>query len=101
MLTLASPIVNLSALWRIILAALAGGAGVAIAFGLLLLGVSHARRARTAAARGADYLMAVVAGAFCVAAVAIGVYAMTQKTSSSKPTHAKSALTAPPRGRVA
>jgi len=80
MLGIAAPIVVLSALWKIIVASLVGGAGVAILFGLVILGTERAQQAgATGTTRALNWSMAALAGAFCLAAVAIGVYAMTQK----------------------
>lgn len=80
MLTLASPIVDSSALWKIILAAFAGGAGVAVAFGIMLLGVSRGQATRNGGVRALNYGIAFVAGAFCIAAVVLGIHAMTTKS---------------------
>ncbi|MGA2929919.1 MAG: hypothetical protein ABSG43_28815 [Solirubrobacteraceae bacterium] len=85
MLTAATALVNTSALWKIVLAAFAGGAGVVIAFGLLLLGLSRASKTRNPVRRAADYALSGVTGAFCVAAVVIGVYAMAKKPATAKP----------------
>jgi hypothetical protein len=75
-----SPIVVWSAIWKIVVASLVGGAGVAIVFGFVILGVERAHRTEeTGGARVLDYSVAVIAGAFCLFAVAIGIYAMTQK----------------------
>jgi hypothetical protein len=75
-----SPIVVWSAIWKILVASLVGGAGVAIVFGFVILGVERARRPQEAGgARVLDYSVAVVAGAFCIFAIAIGIYAMTKK----------------------
>ena len=80
MLVLASPIVDTSALWKIVLASLAGGAGCAIAFGILLIGVSRAQSSENGAARVLNYGMALLAGLFCVAAVVLGIHAMATKS---------------------
>ncbi|MBV9817556.1 MAG: hypothetical protein JOZ07_04320 [Solirubrobacterales bacterium] len=79
MLALASPIVDTNALWKIVLASLAAGAGVAIAFGILLIGVSRAQKTTNGGARVLDYGLAVIMGAFCVFAVVAGIHAMTVK----------------------
>ena len=80
MLGIAAPIVVLSALWKIIVASLVGGAGVAIVFGFVVLGVERAQNQDGGGgARVMNYSIAAVAAAFCLFAVAIGVYAMTQK----------------------
>jgi hypothetical protein len=65
MLTLASPIVDTSALWKIIVAAFAGGAGVAVAFGIMLLGISRGQATQTVGVRVLNYGIAILAGAFC------------------------------------
>lgn len=79
MLALASPVVVWSAIWKIVVASLVGGAGVAIVFGFVVLGVERAQRPEAGAARVLNYGIATIAGAFCLFAVAIGVYAMTKK----------------------
>ena len=78
MLGLGSAVVNLSALWKIIVASLVGGAGVAIVFGFVVLGVERAR-ADGGVARALRWTSAGAGGAFCVFAVVIGIYAMTRK----------------------
>jgi hypothetical protein len=80
MLTFASPIVDTSALWKIILASFAGGAGVAVAFGILLMGVSRGQSTQSGTVRVLNYGVAVLAGAFCIAAVVLGIHAMTTKS---------------------
>jgi uncharacterized membrane protein SpoIIM required for sporulation len=91
MITLATPLIDGSALWKIVAAAFAGGAGVVIAFGILLLGLSRASKAHNEVARIANYGLSALAGIFCIGAVAIGVYAMVKKPASPKPKPAKSA----------
>jgi quinol-cytochrome oxidoreductase complex cytochrome b subunit len=80
MLAFASPIVDTSALWKIILASFAGGAGVAVAFGILVLGVSRAQSTESGAVRALNYGVVLLAGAFCIAAVVLGIHAMTTKS---------------------
>lgn len=80
MLSFASPIVDTSALWKIVLASFAGGAGVAVAFGILLLGVSRGNSSDHGAVRTVGYAVAIVAGAFCILAVVLGIHAMTTKS---------------------
>jgi NADH:ubiquinone oxidoreductase subunit 6 (subunit J) len=97
MTVLASALIKWSALWKIVVAALIGGAGVVIAFGVLLIGLRWARRPRGTAKLG-GYSLAAVCGAFCLAAVVLGIYAMAHKPKSkpAKPA-TKSALIAAPR----
>jgi hypothetical protein len=80
MLTFASPIVDTSALWKIILASFAGGAGVAVAFGILVLGVSRGQSTQNGEVRVLNYGIAILAGLFCLAAVVLGIHAMTTKS---------------------
>jgi hypothetical protein len=80
MLGFASPIVDTSALWKIIVASLAGGAGCAIAFGFLLLGLSRAQHTDNSGVRVLNYGIVLLGGLFCVAAVVLGIHAMTTKS---------------------
>lgn len=80
MLALAAPIVDTSALWKIIVASLAGGAGCAIAFGFLLVGLSRAQQTNNNGARVLNYGIVLVGGLFCLAAVVLGIHAMTTKS---------------------
>jgi hypothetical protein len=84
---LATPIINGGALWKIVLASALGGIGVVIAFGLLVLFVTRAEQVR--ATHGGErilYLLgSAVCGAFCLAVVVIGIYAMAKKPATPKP----------------
>jgi hypothetical protein len=71
-----------NALAKIVVAALVGGTGVVVAFGLALLGLERARTAGGGTTRMAHRALAGVCGALCLAAVAIGLYAMASKPSS-------------------
>jgi hypothetical protein len=80
MLGMATPIIVVSALWKIIVASLVGGAGVAIVFGFVVMGVERGTNAEAGGTtRAVNFTMAAVAGAFCILAVVVGIYAMTQK----------------------
>lgn len=96
MAILATELVNWSALWKIVLAALLGGAGVVIVFGFLLLGVKIANDAKSGGREWAGYALAAVCGFVCVAVIVVGIYAMVNKPSK-KPAPKKTpvALTAP------
>ena len=97
MALLATPIINGSALWRIVLASALGGIGVVIAFGLLVLFLTRAEqvRARHGGERVLYLLGSLVCGAFCLAVVAVGIYAMAKKpaTPAPKGTKASAAVT--------
>ena len=83
MLGFATDLINGAVLWRIIVASLVGGAGVAIAFGFLLLGLHRARRGGSD--RIVGYGIATVCATFCVAAVVVGVIATPDKPASKPP----------------
>jgi hypothetical protein len=83
--TLATALINWNDLWKIIVAALIGGTGVVIVFGLLLLGISRGKTATKPTTRYGLYSLSALCGVFVVAVAALGVYAMTQKPSSAKP----------------
>ncbi len=83
--TIATTLINWTQLWKIVLAALIGGTGVAIVFGLLLLGISRGRTAATPVTRFALYTFSGLCAVFVVGVAAVGVYAMTQKPSPASP----------------
>ncbi len=96
MTAFASSLINWTALWKICLAALTGGAGVVIVFGFLLLAVDRATSTKSEGVRITSYALAGVCAIFVVGAVVVGIYAMAHKPKSkpSKPT--KSAQVASP-----
>jgi hypothetical protein len=75
-------IVDTSALWQTIVAALAAGVGITLVFSIAILGIVRVvelgRDGRTAAATAFGTL-AVIALAVCLGAVVLGVIVMTQK----------------------
>ena len=80
MLGFATPIVVWSAILKIIIASLVGGAGVAIVFGFVVLGLERASDSGAGGTtKAVNYSVAAVAAAFCIFAVIVGIYAMTQK----------------------
>ena len=81
MSALGSSIVDFDALWKIILVGFAGGAGVVVAFGVVLLARSRYAEAREGdvAARGGYLLVALLGAAFCAVALVAGFVAMTKK----------------------
>ena len=85
MLILATAYINWSALWKICVAAIIGGAGVVIVFGFLLLGVKIANNAKSGGREWAGYVLSGICGFFCLAVVVAGIYAILNKPSSKKP----------------
>ena len=92
----AAALVNWNELWMIILTALVGGTGVVIVFGLLLLGISRGRTATKPTTRYGLYALSGLCGILVVAVAAIGIYAMTQKPSSTQPKPKAAATALPP-----
>jgi hypothetical protein len=97
MIALATPLIKWSAVGKILLAGLIGGAGVVVVFGFLLLGLSRARRASNSGTRLGDYALSGMCGLLVLAAVVVGIYAMVNKpaSSKSKPKKSAAALIAP------
>ncbi len=94
-ITIATALINWSELLKIILAALIGGTGVVIVFGLMLLGISRGKTAARPATRYGLYTLSGVCGFVVIAVAAVGVYAMTQKPSVAKPKAKAAAAVAP------
>jgi len=97
MAILAAPIIDGTALWKIVLASALGGVGVVVAFGLVILCVTRAEQAR--ASNGVGRILyfagAALCGAFCLAVVAVGIYAMAKKPATPAPKPKAAALVAP------
>jgi hypothetical protein len=86
MLVFGDPIIDWSAIWKIVIAALVGGCGIVIVFGFLLLGVKYAGlgddsgTTHTESSKVIGYALAAVCGLLVLGVIALGVYAMTQKS---------------------
>jgi hypothetical protein len=76
---LASSIIDLGALWKIVAVSILAGAGVVGAFGYVLLGASRYRSNRGGTHQAGYALLAVLAGGLCLAAVVLGLVAMAHK----------------------
>jgi len=87
----ATTLVNWNATWKILLAALIGGPGVVIVFGILLLGLKRAGVAGSSEGRLAGYALSGVCGLICVGALVVGIYAMAEKPASKAKKTAKAA----------
>jgi hypothetical protein len=88
MLAFGTDLINGAALWKIIVVSMICGAGAAIAFGLLLLGLSRARGDGSDGSTGnrvMGYVLAGICAAFCVAVVVFGLKATIDKPASKKP----------------
>jgi hypothetical protein len=95
MTTFASSLINWSAIWKICLAALVGGAGVVIVFGFLLLAVDRATSSQSEGMRITSYAVAGICALFVVGAAGAGIYAMAHKPNSKPAKPTKSAQVAP------
>lgn len=81
-------IVDGSALWKIVVASAVDGIGLVIAFAMIRFGLQKAERHRAdPLARAAGLTLATVSAVSCLAVVGVGVgvWAMAQKPSTSKP----------------
>ena len=95
MSTIAAALINWNELWKIVIAALVGGTGVVIVFGLLLLGISRGKTATNSTTRYGLYTLSGLCGIAVIAVAALGIYAMTQKPSSAKSKPKPKAAAAP------
>jgi hypothetical protein len=98
MLAFGTDLINGAALWKIIVVSLICGAGAAIAFGLLILGLSRARGEGNHGPgdRVFGYALAGICGAFCVAVVVFGLKATIDKPAKKpSPPPKSAALTQP------
>jgi NADH:ubiquinone oxidoreductase subunit 6 (subunit J) len=90
MTVLASPLIDWSALGKIVAAAFIGSVGVVLLFGVLLLGVKHANGAKSSGQRAGFYGVSAICGAICIGAVVVGIYAMAHKPASKPAPSSKS-----------
>jgi hypothetical protein len=78
---IAAELVDVDALWHVLLYSLAGTLGLVVAFGTILFAVDRgSREGEAAAARNAWMALAALAGLACVALLIFGIWAMTQKS---------------------
>ena len=83
MLIFGDPIIDGSALWKIILVALAGGVGIVVVYGFLLLGIKFATTTdgtHGEASKITGYALAALCGVIVLGVIVLGIYAMTQKS---------------------
>jgi hypothetical protein len=85
MLSLGDALVNWTAIWKIVLVALAGGAGVVIVYGFLLLGLKYATangsgETHSEGSKVLGYALAGICAIVVVGVIVLGIYAMTQKS---------------------
>jgi hypothetical protein len=87
MLLFGDPIVDWSAILKVVIAALVGGCGIVIVFGFLLLGLKFAGvgdtsgGTHTESSKMTGYALATICGIVVIAVIVIGIYAIIQKPS--------------------
>jgi hypothetical protein len=84
MLIFGDPLIDWSAIWKIVVVALIGGCGIVIVYGFLLLGVKFATtngsgETPTEGPKVIGYALAAICAIVVVGVIALGIYAMTQK----------------------
>jgi hypothetical protein len=84
MLIFGDPIIDWSAIGKIVIVALIGGAGVVVVFGFLLLGLKYAgvgdsTSTHSEGSKAVGYAVTAICAILVVGVVVLGVYAMTQK----------------------
>jgi uncharacterized membrane protein SpoIIM required for sporulation len=77
-----TPFIDGTALWHIIVISLAFGAGLALAFGVALLGFERGEHSKNAGERAGGFLLTGICAVLCVVAVAVGVYVMCNPPKS-------------------
>jgi hypothetical protein len=85
MLILGTEIVNWSAIWKIVVVALVGGAGIVVVYGFLLLGLKFATTdgsggTHSEGSKVVGYALAAICAILVVGVIVLGIYAMTQKS---------------------
>jgi hypothetical protein len=80
MFLFADPIIDGSAIWKIIVVALVGGVGIVVVFGFLLLGLKLADTADGETSKISGYVLSALCGAAVIGVIALGIWAMTKKS---------------------
>jgi hypothetical protein len=85
MLVFGDPIVDWSAILKIVIAALIGGGGVVVVYGFLLFGLKYAgvgdsTSARSESSKAIGYALTAICAILVVGVIVLGIYAMTQKS---------------------
>jgi hypothetical protein len=76
------PLIDWTALWHIVVVSLAFGSGLALGFGLLLLGLSRGEDGKRRIEKAGGFLLAGLCGVACVVAIGVGVYVMCNPPKS-------------------
>ena len=85
MLIFGDPIVDWSAIWKIVVVALIGGCGIVVVYGFLLLGLKYSgaggdsSATQTSNSRSSATPSLRICAILVVGVIVLGIYAMTQK----------------------
>jgi hypothetical protein len=82
MLLFGDPIIDWSAILKIVIVALAGGVGIVVVYGFLLLGLKFATNEDGTHGEGSritGYTLSAICGLVVIGVIVLGIYAMTQK----------------------
>jgi hypothetical protein len=77
-----TPFIDGTALWHIIVISLAFGAGLALVFGVALLGFERGEEGKNSGEKAGGFLLAGACAVLCVAAIAVGIYVMCNPPKS-------------------
>jgi hypothetical protein len=85
MLIFGSPIVDWSAIGKIVIVALIGGGGVVVVYGFLLFGLKFAGVGDTGSthsesSKAVGYALTAICAILVIGVIVLGIYAMTQKS---------------------
>jgi len=86
MLLFGDPIIDWSAILKIVIAALIGGSAIVIVYGFLLLGLKYAGvgdpgQTHTERSKMTGYAIATICAIVVIGVIALGIYAIIQKPS--------------------
>jgi hypothetical protein len=86
MLLFGDPIIDWSAILKIVIVALVGGCGIVVVFGFLLLGLKFAGvddpgEAHTERSKMTGYTLSAICGIVVIGVIVLGIYAIVQKPS--------------------
>jgi hypothetical protein len=85
MLIFGDPIIDWSAIGKIVIVALIGGGGVVVVYGFLLFGLKYAgvgdsTSTHSERSKAIGYALTAICAILVVGVIVLGIYAMTQKS---------------------
>jgi hypothetical protein len=84
MLIFGDPIIDWSAIGKIVIVALIGGGGIVVVYGFLLFGLKYAgvgdsTQTHSEGSKAIGYALTAICAILVVGVIVLGIYAMTQK----------------------